>query len=65
MDWSYEACDLSESLLDIPLFIDDLTSVGYTGYISIEDFRDIPHEEKLEKQARYLRRLIASAAGSK
>ena len=61
VDWTYEGCDLSGSILDIPLFIDDLKSVGYEGFISIEDFRSIPHRAKFERQATYLRGLIGSS----
>ena len=61
VDWSYEGCDLCESILDIPLWIDDLKFVGYQGFISIEDFRSIPHTEKFERQASYLRGLIGSS----
>ncbi|MFO7974376.1 MAG: sugar phosphate isomerase/epimerase family protein [Candidatus Hydrogenedentota bacterium] len=55
--WSYEGCDLSESILDIPQFIDDLEAVGYEGFISIEDFRKIDSREKLQRQITYLRSL--------
>jgi hypothetical protein len=59
LDWEYIRCDLSDSLLDIPQFIDDMKYVGYDRYISIEDFRQIPHEEKLGGQISYLRSLIS------
>lgn len=55
--WSYEGCDLSESILDIPQFIDDLNAVGYGGFISIEDFRQMDPREKLERQITYLKSL--------
>ncbi len=57
--WNWEACDLSESILDIPQFVADLQAVGYQRFISIEDFRDMDHEEKLGRQIRYLRGLLA------
>ena len=59
LDWEYIGCDLSDSLLDIPQFIDDMNYVGYERYLSIEDFRQIPHEEKLGGQISYLRSLIS------
>jgi sugar phosphate isomerase/epimerase len=57
LDWTYEGCDLSESILDIPQFVADLKAVGYGGYVSIEDFRAIDHERKLAPQLQYLRGL--------
>jgi sugar phosphate isomerase/epimerase len=55
LQWDYEGCDLSDSILDIPQFIADLQAVDYRGFISIEDFRSISHEEKLGRQIAYLR----------
>ena len=55
LDWVYEGCDLSDSILDIPQFIADLKAVNYQGFISIEDFRQISHEVKLRRQIAYLR----------
>jgi sugar phosphate isomerase/epimerase len=57
LDWAYEGCDLSDSILDIPQYIADLKAVGYGGFISIEDFRDMDHEAKLRPQIEYLRSL--------
>jgi sugar phosphate isomerase/epimerase len=58
--WGWEGCDLSDSILDIPLWISDLKAVGYGGFISIEDFRPIDHREKLRPQIEYLRKIEAS-----
>ena len=55
LDWGYEGTDLSDSILDIPLFLADLKAVGYDGFISIEDFRDMDYREKLRRQIEYLR----------
>jgi len=57
LEWKWEACDLSDSILDIPLFISDLQAVNYDGFISIEDFRAMDHEKKLSAQIGYLKRL--------
>lgn len=57
LDWKYEGADLAESILDIPLFLSDLKTVGYQGYISIEDFRTMDAREKLRRQIDYLRRV--------
>ncbi len=56
--WEYEACDLAEGILDIPQLIKDFRAVDYDGFISIEDFRSIPHRERLSNQIRYLKKLI-------
>lgn len=61
LSWDYEGCDLSDTLLDVPQFIDDLKAVGYRGFVSIEDFRPIPHRDKFERQASYLRLLLDQA----
>lgn len=54
---AWQACDLADSILNIPQFIADLRAVGYQGFISIEDFRQMDHEEKLKRQIEYLRKL--------
>lgn len=55
IEWTWEGCDLCDSLLDVPLFMRDLHAVGYQGFISIEDFRQMDHREKLRKQIEFLR----------
>jgi sugar phosphate isomerase/epimerase len=55
LNWTYEGCDLSDSILDIPQFLADLKAVNYQGFISIEDFRQMSHEDKLRRQIAYLR----------
>lgn len=57
LNWVWEGCDLSDSILDIPQFLADLKAVDYQGFISIEDFRQISHEAKLRPQIEYLRAL--------
>jgi sugar phosphate isomerase/epimerase len=57
LNWEWEGCDLAESILDIPQFVADLRAVGYQGFISIEDFRQMDHEEKLRRQIEFLRTL--------
>jgi sugar phosphate isomerase/epimerase len=57
LEWTYEGCDLANGILDIPLFLSDLKAVGYQGYVSIEDFREMDHREKLGRQIRFLRDL--------
>ena len=57
LEWKWEGCDLSDSILDVPQFLADLKAVNYKGFISIEDFRMMDHEEKLRRQIEYLRRV--------
>ena len=57
LNWKYDGCDLSDSILDIPQFVADLRAVGYGGFVSIEDFRAIDYERKLAPQLAYLKRL--------
>jgi sugar phosphate isomerase/epimerase len=59
LDWDLEGCSLAESRLDVPLFMADLKAVGYQGFISIEDFRDMDPREKLSTEIAYLRRVEA------
>ena len=49
-----EGCDLKDSILDIPTFVDDLKAVGYRGFVSIEDFCAMDHREKLGRQIKLL-----------
>lgn len=62
LQWEYEGCDLAESILDIDQFITDLKSVDYSGFISVEDFRQMDHTEKILPQRSYLRSLIDQSA---
>lgn len=55
LDWEWEGCDLADSILDIPTFLADLKAVDYAGFISIEDFRQMDHREKLGRQIKFLR----------
>jgi len=55
MEWTYEGCDLSDSILDIGEFMADLKAVGYEGFVSIEDFRVMDPREKLKRQIEYLK----------
>jgi sugar phosphate isomerase/epimerase len=57
LEWGWEGCDLSDSILDIPTFIADLKAVDYGGFVSIEDFRSMDHREKLRRQIEFLRRV--------
>lgn len=54
VQWDYKGCGLAESILDVPQFMNDLAAVGYDGFISIEDFRQLDYREKLAPQLAYL-----------
>ena len=58
MQWQWEFCDLREGVADIPQIIQDLKDVGYSGYISLEEFGPGDDEQKIADQGAYLRRLI-------
>ena len=56
--WSWRGCPMSEGLYDFPKMVECLRKVGYTGFVSIEDFRgDCSPEERLENAINYLRSL--------
>lgn len=57
LTWAWETCDLADSVISVPQFCRDLEARGYQGFISIEDFRPLPIEEKLTRQLSFLRSL--------
>jgi len=61
VNWHWEGAPLAEGVLDVKQAIRDLKAVGYDRFISVEDFRDLPTEEKLKENLAYLRAAIASA----
>jgi len=61
INWHWEGTPLAEGVLDVKQAIRDLKAVGYDRFISVEDFRDLPTEEKLKEGLDYLRAAIASA----
>lgn len=60
VNWSWEGASLAEGLSDYPQLMRDLKSVGYEGFISLEDFREMPAEVKLEEGLTYLKAIEAS-----
>ena len=58
--WSWEFCPLAEGIANIPQVIADLRAVGYSGYLSIEDFSTLKADTRLGQGSAYLRRLLAS-----
>ncbi len=57
LKWNWETCDLADSMIDVPQFCRDLAARDYAGFLSVEDFRTEPLEEKLARQLRFLREL--------
>jgi sugar phosphate isomerase/epimerase len=55
--WEFEPCDLIDGILRVDQLMEDLSSVGYQGFISIEDFRQGDPAEILRIQIDYLRSL--------
>ena len=59
--WSWEFCPLQEGVANIPQVIADLRSVGYSGYLSIEDFSTLDADTRLGQGSAYLRRLLSAS----
>lgn len=55
VEWGWESVSLGEGLYDHPRLLKKLKLIGYAGFISVEDFRDAPVEEKLSNAIDYLR----------
>ena len=54
--WSWSGCPMSEGLYNFPKMMESLRQIGYTGFISVEDFRgDCSPEERLENAINFLR----------
>lgn len=60
MKWKWNFSDLREGLADIPQIVDDLKAVGYSGYISLEEFGPGDDDDKVGGQGAYLRKLIGA-----
>ncbi|MBN2565612.1 MAG: sugar phosphate isomerase/epimerase [Candidatus Eisenbacteria bacterium] len=55
--WEWEGCPLAEGLYDYPRLLRKLQAMDYRGFISVEDFRRAPLEDKLRHGIDYLRRI--------
>ncbi|NUP96750.1 MAG: sugar phosphate isomerase/epimerase, partial [Planctomycetaceae bacterium] len=55
LTWKWETCDLADSMIDVPHFLAALRARGYNRFVSIEDFRPQPVEDKLGRQLGFLR----------
>ena len=53
--WEWESIPLAEGLYDHARLLKKLKAMGYQHFISVEDFRGLPAEEKLKEGIDYLR----------
>jgi len=56
--WKWDFAELQEGVADIPQIVRDLQEVGYAGYLSLEEFGPGDDDEKVKREAEYLRRLL-------
>jgi len=59
LQYRWDTVDLADSIIDVPAFVSQLKAMDFQGFLSVEDFRETPLEEKIETQLRYLRSLDA------
>ncbi len=55
--WEWPGCPMAEGLYNFPRMMAKLKAMHYPYFLSIEDFRDMPVEEKLAEGLAYLRAL--------
>jgi sugar phosphate isomerase/epimerase len=60
--WEWQSCPLGEGLYDYPRLLRKLKAIDYRGFISVEDFRSAPLEDKLTNAIEYLRAVEAGLA---
>ncbi|MBN2449253.1 MAG: sugar phosphate isomerase/epimerase [Lentisphaeria bacterium] len=58
VQWKWEGCRMAEGLFPFPHLIALLKRAGYAHFLSVEDFRAAPPEEKLADAVAYLRALL-------
>jgi len=56
-EWRWEACPMAQGLFDFQTMMAQLRRIGYRHFISVEDFREAPAEEKLADAIAYLQSL--------
>jgi sugar phosphate isomerase/epimerase len=64
LSWTWDTCDPRDSVIDVAQFTSELAAMGYEGYVSVEDSRTMPIEEKLSGQLGYLRSLEKAQKGA-
>jgi len=53
--WKWEGCSMGEGLYNFPAMMAALKKINFQGFISIEDFRNVPPEEKYASAIAYLK----------
>lgn len=60
MKWKWDFSALSEGVANIPQIIQDFKDLGYTGYLSLEEFGPGDDGKKISEQGAYLKKLIGA-----
>jgi len=60
VEWEWPGVPMAEGLYSYPRMLRKLKAMGYAGFISIEDFRPLPVEQKLKEGIEYLRAVEAA-----
>jgi len=58
-EWEWPGCPMADGLYSYPRMLAKLKAMGYGHFISVEDFRDVPAEDKLREGITYLRAVEA------
>ncbi len=58
--WDWPGCPMADGLYSFPRMLAKLKAMHYAYFLSIEDFRDLPAEEKLREGLHYLRAVEAA-----
>ena len=58
MRWKWEFCGLTEGVANIAQIVEDLQTVSYEGYLSLEDFGPGQDDEKVQRQGAYLKQIL-------
>lgn len=56
--WEWDFADMREGIADIARIVSDFKDVGYSGFLSLEDFGPGEDDAKVGEQGAYLRRLL-------
>ena len=59
LKWEWEGAALADGLYDHPRLFRKLRTMDYRGFITVEDFRQLPIEEKLTEGLAYLKQVEA------
>jgi len=60
VEWEWPGVPMAEGLYSYPRMLRKLKAMGYAGFVSIEDFRPLPVEQKLKEGIEYLRAVEAA-----